>query len=362
MTRKSSSITIRDVAKKAGVSVATVSRYINNTAPVSDEVAARIEAVMADLKYVPHAAARQLATRKTSLIGLLLTNMHNDFFAPLLHGIEAEVRSRGYNLLVSTYHWENHDSAPPPIGPHIVDGLLVFADSVDDKHLVDLYQSGFPTVLIHRSPPPNVDIPCVTVENKAATRKLIRHLIEVHGKRRILFVSGPQFQEDSHWREIGYRAALEDSGIEVDEKLKLPGDFDGTVAYTALKDYLNHQPANFDAVFSGDDDAAIGIINALRDCGYRVPEDIPVVGFDDSRLSAYLSPPLTTVRAPTEQVGRTATRQLFHLLDRQPVSGVTLLPTEIILRRSCGCTEGTDQPAEEEKGGETSIRALVNLS
>jgi LacI family transcriptional regulator len=337
MTRKSSSITIRDVARKAGVSVATVSRYINNTAPVSSEVAARLEAVMDELRYVPHATARQLATRKTNLIGLLLTNIHNDFFAPLLDGIEAEVRSHGYNLLVSTYHWENRDSRPIPIGPHIVDGLLVFADSLNDESLVDLHKKGFPTVLIHRNPPKGYDLPAVTVENKAATRELVNHLIEVHGRKRILFMSGPAQQEDSMWRELGYRAALEQHGIPYDEDLKLCGEFDGTVAYAVLKEHLAQNPINFDAIFAGDDDAAIGIINALQDCSLRVPEDIPVVGFDDTRLSAYLSPPLTTVRAPTQEVGRTASQQLFQLLEGQPCSGVTLLPTEIILRRSCGC-------------------------
>ena len=340
MTRRSSSVsvTIRDVAKKAGVSVATVSRYINRNTPVSPKVARRLDKVMAKLKYVPHAAARHLASRKTRLIGLLLTNIDNDFFAPLLNGVEQIVRKEGYNLLVATYHSDNRDSVPPPIGPHNTDGLLVFADSLPDEHLAKLHETGFPMVLIHRTPPASLPLPSVTVENKSATHRLVEHLIVQHNKRRILFLRGPMQQEDSYWRETGYRSALEAHGIAFDEKLVLVGEFEREIAYNALNHFLRDgERVAFDAVFAGDDDAAIGVINALNEDGYRVPEDVAVVGFDDLRLSAFLTPPLTTVRAPTETVGRIAAERLFGLLKNEISEGVTLLPTEIIIRRSCGC-------------------------
>ncbi|HLE91285.1 MAG TPA: LacI family DNA-binding transcriptional regulator [Anaerolineales bacterium] len=338
MTRRSSSVTIRDVAKQAGVSVATVSRYINRNAPVSAEVAHRLDKVMAELKYVPHAAAQHLASRKTRVIGLLLTNMHNDFFAPLLNGTEQVVRQHGYNLLVATYHSDSRDSVPPPIGPHNTDGLLVFADSLTDEDLAKLHEIEFPMVLIHRTPPASLPLPSVTVENKSATHRLVEHLILQHNKRRILFLRGPIHQEDSFWRETGYKSALEANGIEFDEKLVLVGDFEREIAYRALNQFLgNGEHVAFDAVFAGDDDAAIGVINSLTDKGYRVPEDIAVVGFDDLRLSAFLNPPLTTVRAPTETVGRIAAERLFGLLKNEISEGTTLLPTEIIIRRSCGC-------------------------
>ena len=340
MTRRSSSVsvTIRDVAKKAGVSVATVSRYINRNTPVSPKVARRLDKVMAKLKYVPHAAARHLASRKTRLIGLLLTNIDNDFFAPLLNGVEQIVRKEGYNLLVATYHSDNRDSVPPPIGPHNTDGLLVFADSLPDEDLAKLHETGFPMVLIHRTPPASLPLPSVTVENKSATHRLVEHLIVQHNKRRILFLRGPMQQEDSYWRETGYRSALEAHGIAFDENLVLVGEFEREIAYNALNHFLSDGGrAAFDAVFAGDDDAAIGVINALNEDGYRVPEDVAVVGFDDLRLSAFLTPPLTTVRAPTETVGRIAAERLFGLLKNEISEGVTLLPTEIIIRRSCGC-------------------------
>src|SRR6266545_4428124 len=137
MTRRSSSVTIRDVARQAGVSVATVRRHINCNTPVSAEVSERLNKVMMELKYEPHAAARHLASRKTRVIGLLLNNLHNDFFVPLLNGVEAVVRKKGYNLIVATYHANSRDM-PPPIGPHNTDGMLVFSDGLMDEDLANL--------------------------------------------------------------------------------------------------------------------------------------------------------------------------------------------------------------------------------
>lgn len=338
MTSRSNTVTIYDVAKQAGVSVATVSRYINRNAPVSAEVAKRLDKVMAKLNYTPHAAARHLASRKTRIIGLLLTNMHNDFFAPLVSGIEQVVNNNGYNLLVATYHADSRGSVPPPIGRHNTDGLLVFADSLMDQDLLKLHDGGFPIVLIHRTPPDAIHIPSITVENKSATHRLIEHLILEHHKRRILLLKGPIHQEDSYWREIGYKSALKAHGIAFDKKLVLTGEFDRNVSYKTLNQYLNKKDhPKFDAIFAGDDDAAIGVLSALKDHGYRVPEDVAVVGFDDMQISAFMTPPLTTVRAPTEKVGQIAAERLFGLLDDRHSDEVVILPTEIIFRRSCGC-------------------------
>ena len=337
MTRKSSSVTIRDVAREADVSVATVSRYINRSAAVSDEVQERIEQAISELNYVPHAAARHLATQKTRVIGLLLTNMHNDFFAPLVSGIESVVQQQGYNLLVATHHSISNADIQLPIGPHNTDGMVVFADSLSDADIVNLHYNHFPMVLIHRSSPPDVQIPSVTIENKDATCRLVEHLITVHGKNKIVFVRGPENQEDSYWREMGYRQALEAHGIEFNPDLVICGEFEREIAYHEMKKFLSGDHLKFDAVFTGDDDSAIGIVNALREGGYHIPEDVGIAGFDDLRLSAFLTPPLTTISAPTELVGQTAAQHLFDYLAGKSVKMVTLLPTEIVIRRSCGC-------------------------
>jgi DNA-binding LacI/PurR family transcriptional regulator len=341
MSRRSFSVTIRDVARKAGVSVATVSRYINRNATVSPEVSERLRAVMTELKYVPHAAARHLASRKTRVVGLLLNNLHNDFFVPLLNGVEAVVRKKGYNLLIATYHADLRNETPPPIGPHNTDGLLVFSDGLMDEDLVSLNSIGFPMVLVHRTPPPSVALPSVTVENVEVTKKLVEHLICVHNKRRILFLRGPIHQEDSARREAGYKSALESNNIPFDENLVLNGEFEREVAFQSMNDFLsNGRKVPFDAVFSGDDDAAIGVLRSLQNHGYNIPQDVAVTGFDDLGFAPFLNPPLTTVRAPTEMVGRIATERLFGLLENKPSDEIVILPTEIIFRRSCGCESG----------------------
>jgi DNA-binding LacI/PurR family transcriptional regulator len=338
MTRRSNSVTIYKVANQAGVSVATVSRYINRNAPVSVEVAKRLEKVMAELNYVPQAAARHLATRKTRVIGLLVNDLHNDFFVPLLTGVEGVIRQKGYNLIVATYHADIRKETHPPVGPHNTDGLLVFSDGLVDEDLINLNARGFPIVLVHRTPPPSVSIPSVTVENTEITHKLVEHLIKVHGKRRIMFLRGPIHQEDSLRREMGYKSALQANGIPFDENLILTGEFDRDIAYQSMHEFLNHgKHLAFDAVFTGDDESAIGVLRALSQHGHRVPKDIAVVGFDDLGFAPFLNPPLTTVRAPTESVGRIATERLFGLLENQPSEEVMILPTEIIFRSSCGC-------------------------
>jgi len=338
MTRRSSSVTIRDVARQAGVSVATVSRYINRNAPVSTEVADRLHQVMSDLRYVPHAAARHLASRKTHVIGILLKNLHNDFFVPLLNGVETVVRTKEYNLIVATYHANSRSTMPPPIGPHNTDGLLVFSDGLTDEDLANLSASGFPMVLLYHTSPPPLNIPSVTVENVEITHKLIEHLIQVHGKRRILYMQGPIHQEDSIRRDEGYRSALTANGIPFDENLILHGDFERDIAYQSLNDFLgNGKHVAFDAVFTGDDDAAVGVLKALHKYEYKVPDDVAVVGFDDLSVSPFLNPALTTVRAPTEAVGRIAAEKLFAILENQSSNEAIVLPTEIIFRRSCGC-------------------------
>jgi len=321
--------------------VATVSRYINRNATVSPEVSERLRTVMTDLKYVPHAAARHLASRKTRVVGLLLNNLHNDFFVPLLNGVEDVVRKKGYNLLIATYHADIRNETPPPIGPHNTDGLLVFSDGLMDEDLVNLNSIGFPMVLVHRTPPPSISLPSVTVENVEVTKKLVEHLIQVHNKRRILFLRGPIHQEDSARREAGYKSALQSNNIPFDENLVLNGEFEREVAFQSMNDFLsNGKKVAFDAVFTGDDDAAIGVLRSLQNHGYNIPQDVAVTGFDDLGFAPFLNPPLTTVRAPTETVGRIATERLFGLLENRPSDEVVILPTEIIFRRSCGCNHG----------------------
>ena len=328
---------IDDVAKLAGVSISTVSRVVNRNVPVSEEVVTRVEAAMKQLNYVPRVAARNLATRRTNTVGLLLSDLLGDFFPPLLNGIETMVRENGLDLLISTAGRQGpYDQLPRSLGNHNTDGLLVFSGSLTNEGVEHAHSSGLPLVLIHQSPPAGLNIPCVTVENKAASHKIVEHLIVTHRRRRIALLRGPRDNGDAHWREMGYREALAAHNIDFDPALAGAGEFERDVARATIDSMLT-SGATFDAVYTGDDEAAVGALVALEAHGIRVPEDVSVVGFDDQRLAAILHPPLTTVRAPTEQVGAEAARQLIRLIRTGSADPLTLLPTEIIFRRSCGC-------------------------
>jgi LacI family transcriptional regulator len=336
MTRRSDSITIRDVAQKAGVSVATVSRYINRYPNISEEISTRIQQVMDELNYSPLMAARNLATRKTSTIGLLSFSVEYGFFGPLVSGLEDALKENGCNLLISTYPREMKDSIPP-IGPHNTDGVVVFSNTLSEECLEEWYRAHFPVVLVHRTASPSFPIPSVNIENRKSAFKLVEHLIKVHGRMHIVFVRSPECQEDTLCREDAYRAALKAYSIPFDPNLIIGGNYSRNTARQAMEDFLCNNPPLFDAVFAGDDDLALSVISALQCAGLRIPEDVSVVGFDDQRFSGLLVPSLTTVHAPTEEVGREAGRQIIKLLHGQSLDNQKILPTEVIIRRSCGC-------------------------
>ena len=328
--------TIDDVAKLAGVSSATVSRVINNSAPVIPATLQKVHAAIEALNYHPSSAARILAQRKTNTLGLLVPEISETFFIPLLRGIEHTARQAGFSLLIHTTSYRPENNSFAMLGEQNTDGLLVFSESLADEELSRLQQTGFPVVLIHQDSPEDLHIPAITIGNKQGVRNLVDHLIEQHGHRRIVHLRGPQTANDALWREKGYRQSLAEHGIPYDPALVLPGNFDADTAQNAIRDLIQHG-TTFDAVFSGDDGSALGVLAALQKAGIRVPEDVSVVGFDDVDFASHVHPPLTTVRAPTEQVGEKAVQQLLRLIAGEDVEPVTLLPVELVIRRSCGC-------------------------
>jgi DNA-binding LacI/PurR family transcriptional regulator len=329
--------TIADVADRAGVSIATVSRVLNRTTRVSDETATRVQKAIDELGFVPQAAARHLASRKTSTIGLLLPEVSSEFFFPILRGIEAATRQAGFDLLIAIQPEDQaRQMVHSQLGTHNTDGLLIFGGLADSPLLAQFTHLNFPVVLLYHSAPPGSGITSIQVENKNGARRLVSHLIEVHGARRIAFLRGPQGNEDSGWRATGYRQALADHQMEFDPCLVESGNFEQLGGRMAIETLLK-KGIQFDAVFACDDGTAIGALAALNQAGLRVPEDVAVAGFDDILLSRYLNPPLTTVRAPTEQVGHEAVTQLVRRIHTGQADAEVLLPTELVIRQSCGC-------------------------
>ncbi|MEA3337878.1 MAG: LacI family DNA-binding transcriptional regulator [Chloroflexota bacterium] len=330
--------TISDVARLAGVSISTVSRVLNDTAPVAGDTMVQVRQAMRLLDYTPHAAARTLAGRRIATIGLLLPQIAGAFFYPLIQGIELAARESGFDLLIhaSSQTPAHLEYSSMPLGQHNTDGLMVFTNRLSDADLARLYRRDFPLVLLHRTPPAGLSIPCVTFENKAGSRRAVEHLIEVHGCRRIAFIAGPAGNEDSYWREMGYREALNAHGLPFDPALAGIGDFEGLQARQVVEEWLM-QGIEIDAIFAGDDEMATGAMFAMRGAGKRVPEDVAIIGFDDVPFVDLLSPPLTTVRAPIEEAGSAAARQLISVVRTGMGEPLTLLPTELVVRKSCGC-------------------------
>jgi LacI family transcriptional regulator len=330
-------VRIEDVARKSGLSTATVSRYINSSAAVSEKNSKKIRSVIEDLNYVPNVAAQILASQKTMTLGLVFPSLTSSFFSSLLRGIETRARKDDFTLLIhSTEIPSRGTKTRRVIGEHNTDGIIVFSDSLDDEELKRLADIGFPVVLIFRSSPTFLNLPSVTIENKDGVYRLVSHLIEEHNCRNIAFLRGPEMHENAYWREAGYRKALMDHKIPYNPDLVENGEFNTEQARQGIRRLLDRK-VKFDAIFAGDDDAASGCMMELREAGMQIPQDVAVVGFDDQSIALHLSPPLTTIRSPIEEVGFQATDKLIQLISGKSVDMQTLLPTELIIRRSCGC-------------------------
>lgn len=329
---------IRDVAAAAGVSIATVSRVLNGTAYVLPETRRRVETAVEALRFVPQSAARALAGSKTMTLGLLVPEISGDFFIPMLRGIEKEASAAGYELLIQTTAFRPFAGFHRILGERNTDGLLLFENSIVEEELAALESSGFPVVLLYGEAPPPSSLPSVTIENEGGAAAAVKHLAMVHGRRRIVCLVGPEGNHDAAARERGYRAALDSLGIDFDETLLAPGDYSARQAGESIRK-LMERGIDFDAVFAGDDGAAMGVLAALRDAGRRVPEDVAVVGFDDQVRAAELSPSLSTVRAPTEEVGIQAVRLLLKKINGERDLPSLVLPTEFVHRASCGCAQ-----------------------
>jgi DNA-binding LacI/PurR family transcriptional regulator len=337
--RKAQRATISDVARLAGVSISTVSRVLNDTAPVADETVQRVRSAVQMLNFSPHSAARTLAGRKTQTVGLLLPEIASSFFIPTLRGIESAVREADYDLLIFTgiAGPQNRKDFRQPLGEQNSDGLIVFANQLGGAELARLYERGFPVVLLHRTPPGELRIPCVRFDNRSGVRAALDHLVTVHQRTRIAFLRGPEENDDSFQREAAYREALELHGLPYDPALVADAGFTEQGSEATVGRMLA-EGARCDAIFTGDDEAATGAMLAVRKAGLRIPEDVAVIGFDDVPFARHLNPPLTTVRAPIETASYLAARQLFRLIRGDEPDLVTVLPVELLVRQSCGCT------------------------
>jgi LacI family transcriptional regulator len=326
--------TIKDVAREAGVSVATVSRVMNGHAAVTPETRERIQRVATELRFMPSSAARSLITRRTHTVGALLPDLHGEFFSELIRGIDLAARSRGLHLLVSSSHDNAAEAAAALRAMHgRVDGLLVMSPHVDANFLGGNLPPGLPAVLMNTGVD-DAEHTTLRVDNFGGAQAMVRHLVAV-GHRRIAFIAGPAHNHDAQERLRGYRAALAES-LPGTPELVFQGDFTDASGERACRELLAlaERPS---AVFAGNDMMALGCLAALDSAGLEVPRDIALAGFDDIPICRYLRPALTTVRVPIVEMGALALAELASAIEAplRPPAGAQTLRTELVVRQSC---------------------------
>jgi LacI family transcriptional regulator len=327
--------TLKDVAREAHVSMATVSRALNGTGAVTEGIRLRVLEAAARLHYVPNSTAQSLMTRRTQTIGLMLQSLYGEFFSELIRGIDIAARDRGLHLLISSTHRDAAEAGTALntlIGR--VDGLLVMSPYVNGRFLQERVRSSLPIVLISTIDADHTHT-SFYVDNYSSAYAMVAHLVAC-GHRSIAHITGPEMNVDAQERLRGYRAALSRELPEAAEHV-LRGDFTEESGYRAGRELLAAAERP-NAVFAANDMMAIGCLCALTEAGLRVPQDIALAGFDDIPTARFVVPALTTVRVRIADLGGRALDRLAMAIDnRSQFEPITeTVAAELIIRASCG--------------------------
>jgi len=328
--------TIRDVARRAEVSVASVSRALNGLDNVRAETRERVIKAAADLGYVPHAGARSLSLARAHAIGVVLPDLHGEFFSECVRGMDKEASRRGYLLLLSNMHDDSEQAAVALRAMRgRVDGLLVMAPHIEAAALERTLPQALPAVLING--PAQIDSrPALRFDNRAGAAAMIDHLI-ANGYRRIVHIAGAAGNIDADERAQGYSAAMRGHGL---EPVIIPGNFTEEAGEAAARRILSGEFA-CDAVFAANDMMAIGCLHMLRNGGRRVPEDVAVAGFDDVPLARYLA--LTTMRVNIAEIGARAVARLIDLLEGKDAGVSSEMHTPELVARATTAPRASSQ-------------------
>ena len=324
--------TIKDVSQRAHVSPATVSRVINGGNGVSDVTRAAVLAVIDELGYQPNAFARSLATNRSGGIGVVVSEVSSAVYGGILQGIERVTERHGMHIVVSSGHArsERERKAFEFLRQRRSDALILQLDGAEDAEVIAWSRHDVPIVVVGR----RIDElagRCVYLDNVAGGDLATRHLLAA-GHRRVAHIAGLSTIQDARDRLAGYRRALADHGIGYDPSLVVDGGFVEEGGQRAMQALLANGRA-FTAVFAANDQSAAGAMRALRDAGLRVPDDVSVVGFDDTLLAHYLVPSLTTVRQPLQEMGQAAAMLALARLGIAAREEVTLRFEPVLVER-----------------------------
>jgi LacI family transcriptional regulator len=325
---------IKDVAAEAGVSVATVSRVLNDHPSVSKDARRRVLAAVEGLAYRPNAVARSLRTDQTYTLGLVISDVLNPYFAELARSVEEEARALGYSVIIG-----NADERPDLQDHHVrtlldrrIDGLLVSPTDGGSPLMLEAARAGTPMVFVDRWIP-GVEVPVVRADGRAAVRDLVAHLHGL-GHRRLAIIAGPAATTTGRERVEAFRAALRPHGIELPDPYIGQGDFQAESGRRVTEEFLR-LPEPPEVVFAADNLMALGALDAIRAQGMRIPHDIALAAFDDIPWFVHTDPPITAIAQPTGELGRAAVQALVDRIEGRPPKSVTL-PARLVVRRSCG--------------------------
>jgi len=297
-------ITIKDVAKKAGVSISTASYALNNDSRVKKETKERIIKIAEELNYIPSGTARNLKKKKNKTIGVCVTEFGGPVWTELLEGIHTEILEQGYNLIVTS-----GKSAERMLLDRQTDAVIVNDSSLPDDLIRRVSNENFPIVVLGR----HVNHPHVyemMIENEASAYTMTKFLLD-KGYQSIGYLSGVEDAYDNLYRFKGFVKAL--SEINKDIPFYYKGDFTKQSGYNTIKQIINENKVMPEALFCANDEMAIGAMDALKKSGYHIPKDIAVVGFDDIELSRYYTPPLTTIKIDRIQFGKDVAKHILKI-------------------------------------------------
>ncbi|MCL4236974.1 MAG: LacI family transcriptional regulator [Anaerolineae bacterium] len=328
--------TIKDVAKRAGVSVTTVSRVLNHHPHVTDELTERVLVAIEDLNYRPSRVAQRLRASHSRLVGVIFSDITNPFYVHVLRGIEHVLSRGGSSVLIGNAdaNTDREASFIRLMQTEDVGGLIIAPTREDSSALASAIEQGLAVAVVDRRMH-NIEVDTVVVNNFEGSLKAIHHLIRL-GHTRIGIVSGPLHLTTGRERYAGYLQAMADAGLRVDSSLACFGDYRQSSGYE-LSWQLISLPDPPTAVFVANNQMTIGALNAIHEAGRNIPSDIAVIGFDDLSWAISLNPPLTTVAQPAFEIGVNAARLLLERIanPRRPTYTV-VLETELIVRASCG--------------------------
>ncbi len=310
---------IKDVAKEAGVSIATVSRVLNNIDVVNEDTKKKVEDAIKKLKYRPNIVARSLKTQRTKTLGIIIPDISSQIYPEIVRGVEDIANIYDYNIMLcnADLNLDKEKEYLKVLKEKMVDGVVYISNSLEKELIDTIHDLQLPTVLIE-TVDENKTFPSVTIDNKEAAKKAVEYLIK-KGNKKIAFIGTSSEKLNARsYRFDGYKMALEENNIEVNEELVHICKTDNKKGngYKAMEIILE-KGVEFDAVFCAVDDFAMNAINALRDREISVPEDIDVMGFDNTYAASIFYPKLTTVAQPLYDMGSVGTRMLIKIINKE---------------------------------------------